>query len=179
MTAGDLWFMGISYLTEEQRLLLLALPITPAPPRQAAPFLWKWGLICTLTHQQILCVQSFLQGYFLTEIRYFWPGSYCAGNQGEFEGVYMQCVLCTSLPWNKVSCCLRPLGQTKNKAAACHCVTRFAWQFSGLGFFVFFSLNCISKFLLCYLGKYNVSQIIVQRRKLEFSYFELPNEHFL
>lgn len=35
------------------------------------------------------CVSLFLQGCFLTEIRYFWPGSYHAGNQGEFEDVYM------------------------------------------------------------------------------------------
>jgi len=108
--------------------------------------------MCTVTRQQILSAPPFLQGGFLTEIKYFWPGSYCAGNQGEFEDVYMQGVLCTSLPQNKVSRCLWPLARTENKAAACLCIIHFVWQFSGLvcgGFFGgYFVLFCFVLFSL-------------------------------
>lgn len=166
-------------------------PRHPCPSQAGIAVPSRMGLMCTLTHQQTLCVPPVLQGCFLTESRDFSPGCYCAGNQGEFEDVYIQWYFVHHFHRTKWVAVYRPWPKQRIRLqpAFVSLVLRGSFLVLGGGggmvdvvclwLDFFFSLNCISKFLLSHLGKYNVSQIIVHRRKLEFSCFELPNEHFL
>lgn len=148
---------------------------TPLPGSSSVPV--RMGSMCPLTHEQIRCIPPVLQECFLTEISYFWLGSSCAGNQGEFEEVHIRVYFVHHFSRTKWVAVYGPWLKQRIRLQPAFVLLILHGSFLGgwgFFFFPFFSLNCISKFLLSHLGKYNVSQIIVRRRKLEFSCFQLP-----